>query len=102
MHRLILDDVFEDDVDVVVDWYLDQSTPDSAERFLKELQRSITFIRKMPGAAPFAEPGVRCKPLATFPHSIYYEFEDEYVYVFGVFDQRRNPDLWKERVRKSR
>ncbi|MEN0003939.1 MAG: type II toxin-antitoxin system RelE/ParE family toxin [Bacteroidota bacterium] len=68
------------------------------DRFFEELDRIFDLIVDNPKlfAVDFEE--IRKAPIQTFPFTIYYEAQDNDVFVYSVFHQGREPGSWKGRT----
>ncbi len=72
--------------------YLDQRAP-AAVRAVKEvIERRIARLADFPFMAPTTdEPGIYELTIVRYPYKIYYEVEDEEVWIIHIRDARRRP-----------
>jgi toxin ParE2 len=68
-------------------------------RFLKEVRRTIDFVRRFPNAAPsLGKPYRRCR-LHRFPYGIVYEQAPDELRVVAVMHFNRRPNYWRDRLK---
>ena len=84
------------DIDQAVDYYLAEADTDIAMRFVDAVERAVGQIGRSPhsGSLRFSYeleiPGLRVRPLARFPHLLFYVVGDEVVDVWRVLHTRRD------------
>jgi len=78
--------------------YLEAQSPGLGEDFLKRVQDQFQHIILYPFTGKALEDGVRKTGMEKFSYEIYYEVDDEEVFVLAVLHQRRHPDTWKKRL----
>jgi toxin ParE1/3/4 len=84
------------DIDRAVDYYLAEADTDVALRFVDAVERAVGQIGRSPqsGSLRFSYeleiPGLRVRPLARFPHLVFYVVGDEAVDVWRVLHTRRD------------
>jgi plasmid stabilization system protein ParE len=96
--RFIVRPFAETDLEEAVRWYEDERAG-FAERFLGDVDRTFARIREWPLQFPTVGGNVRRALLHTFPHAIYFRSSDGVVEVLAVLHLRRNPEIWRTRVR---
>ncbi len=96
--RFIVRPLAEADLETAARWY-DGERPGLADRFLKDVDRSFVRLRERPLQFPVVAGDVRRALLNTFPYAIYFRVSDEVVIVLAVLHLRRNPKVWRSRVR---
>jgi plasmid stabilization system protein ParE len=96
--RFIVRPLAEADLENAAQWY-DEERPGLAQRFLKDVDRSFVRLRERPLQFPMVAGDVRRALLHTFPYAIYFRVSDEMVVVLALLHLRRNPKIWRGRVR---
>lgn len=96
--RFIVRPLTEADLENAAQWY-DEERPGLAQRFLKDVDRSFVRLRERPLQFPVVAGDVRRALLHTFPYAIYFRVSDEIIVVLAVLHLRRNPKIWRGRVR---
>ena len=96
--RFIVRPLAEADLEDAARWYEDERAG-LAERFLSDVDRTFARIRERPFQFPAVSGDVRRALLHTFPYAVYFRASDESVVVFAVLHLRRNPKVWRARVR---
>ena len=96
--RLIVRPLVEADLEDAARWYEDERAG-LAERFLADVGRTFDRIRERPFQFPTVRGDVRRSLLHTFPYAVYFRAQDEDVVVLAVLHLRRNPKVWRARVR---
>jgi plasmid stabilization system protein ParE len=96
--RFIVRPLAEADLENAAQWY-DEERPGLAQRFLKDVDRSFVRLRERPLQFPVVAGDVRRALLHTFPYAIYFRVSDEIIVVLAVLHLRRNPNIWRGRVR---
>ena len=86
----------KDDLADAYDWY-EQRRPGLGEEFLSCFEASLHKLARTPLMYPKIYKEFRRVVIRRFPYSILYEFEDEILTVFAVFQSSRDPDKWKRR-----
>jgi len=96
--RFIVRPLAEADLEDAARWYEDERAG-LAERFLSDVGRTFARIRERPHQFPAVASDVRRALLHTFPYAVYFRASDEVVVVLAVLHLRRNPKVWRGRVR---
>jgi len=84
------------DIDQAVGYYIAEADTDVALRFVDAVERAVGQIGRSPqsGSLRFSYeleiPGLRVRPLARFPHLVFYVIGDEVVDVWRVLHTRRD------------
>lgn len=82
-----------------VEWYGEQD-PSVGERFAEAVERVLDGLERDPGRWPeHRQFGVRRVRLTRFPYSIFYDVEEERVWILAVAHARRRPGYWLSRRR---
>jgi hypothetical protein len=72
------------------------------DRFLDEVTRSLSLIRRHPRAWPVKFPGaVRQMRLRRFPFALMYRCSDELIVIFAVAHLRRRRAYWQRRMQRD-
>jgi plasmid stabilization system protein ParE len=96
--RFIVRPLAEADLENAAQWY-DEERPGLAQRFLKDVDRSFVRLRERPLQFSMVAGDVRRPLLHTFPYAIYFRLSDEMIVVLALLHLRRNPKIWRGRVR---
>ena len=72
-----------------------------ADRFLEAVEQTLKRIVRAPLAYAVDFMAARKAHVRDFPFLIVFRVEGETVVVFGLFHERRDPELWHARVRDS-
>lgn len=84
------------DIDDAVSHLIENAGSVVAERFVDALERTINLIGRSPrsGSTRFAYeleiPELRVRPVARFPHLVFYVFDDATVDIWRVLHHRRD------------
>lgn len=78
--------------------YYEDKKPGLGDEFIDALDDLFNLITDNPNLFAFDFNKVRKSPLKRFPFSIYYEVFEDRIFVYSVFHQSRNPEVWKGRV----
>lgn len=88
-----------DDIDSATDWY--RGVGASIEkRFLEALADTLLRIGERPRSFPIEGLHTRRASMPRFPYLILFTEVADRVLVVGVFHQRRDPEVWRDRVRE--
>jgi plasmid stabilization system protein ParE len=96
--RLIVRPLAEADLEDAARWYHDERAG-LGERFLGDVDRTFARIRERPLQFPAISGDVRRALLHTFPYAVYFSTSEEMVTVLAVLHLRRNPKVWRGRLR---
>lgn len=72
------------------------------DEFLAELDLGIDAIRRSPEAYLRCYGNFRRFKLGRFPYVVFYEWNGEMVYIFGIFHTSRDPGEWPRTLHKRR
>jgi toxin ParE1/3/4 len=84
------------DIDDAVTYYLANAGTDVASRFVDAIERTVNQISRAPrsGSLRFAYeleiPDLRVRPVARFPHLVFYLVGDDAVDVWRILHSRRD------------
>jgi plasmid stabilization system protein ParE len=81
-----------------VAYYLNEHSPQSAERFDNLLKSTIEEISENPFLCPILDENVRVKFLSPFPFSIPYSIEEAEIVIVALAHQKRKAGYWKKRL----
>jgi plasmid stabilization system protein ParE len=98
VRRLIIRPLAEADLEDAARWY-EEERAGLAGRFLSDADKTFVRIRERPLQFPEISSNVRRALLHTFPYAVYFRASEEAVVVLGVLHLRRNPRVWRARVR---
>lgn len=79
-------------------YYESQKSGLGDNNFLESLDDIFNLILDNPNLFPKDFEEVRKALLKKFPFTIYYEVVEEQIFVYSVFHQSRNPEVWQRRV----
>jgi len=96
--RFIVRPLAEADLEDAARWY-DGERAGLADRFLDDVNRTFARIRERPLQFPAVDDDVRRALFHIFPHAVYFRASDEIVAVLAVLHLRRNPKVWRARMR---
>jgi len=96
--RFIVRPLAEADLEDAARWY-DEEHHGLWRRFLSDVDQTFARIRERPFQFPAVDADVRRALLHTFPYAVYFRPSDETVIVLAVLHLRRNPRIWRARVR---
>lgn len=78
--------------------YYERERPGRGKKFIAEVTAVLKHIGRYPFAAPIIWGDFRRARVRHFPYNIIYSVEEDHVAVVAVMHQRRDPDLWKDRI----
>ena len=80
--------------------YYNSESHGLGNELLVEVLHALERIKNFPKAwHPFTETTCRCQ-LRRFPYGIIYQILDAEILVIAVANLHRNPDYWKDRIKK--
>ncbi len=82
------------------DWYESRSDGLGAE-FIRMAYAGFGELQEFPGKCEAVHGSLRRALMRRFPYSIYYNYSDDAITVYGVFHSARDPD-WITSVMRSR
>lgn len=88
------------DVDEAIAWYLGENAEHAALGFIDALERAYTHISRHPatGSPRYAHalnlPGLRCWPLARYPHIVFYVERLQHIDVWRVLHGQADIPAW--------
>jgi toxin ParE1/3/4 len=88
------------DVDEAIAYYLAEGAPQAALGFIDALEQAYAHIGRHPatGSPRYASaldlPGLRCWPLARYPHLVFYMEREQAVDVWRVLHGQRDIPAW--------
>jgi toxin ParE1/3/4 len=95
--KLRLRSIAETDAAEAIRWYTEQK-PDLASRFLEALSGTLGNVERNPRLYPAVNGEMRRalfpKP---FPYMVLYRIDGDWISVYAVLHQARDPDRWKRR-----
>ena len=95
--RLRLRSVAEADAAEAIRWYAEQG-PGLASRFYEALSSTLKSIEENPHLYPAVDGEMRRALFPRpFPYMVLYRIEDDWVSVYAVLHQARDPARWKRR-----
>jgi plasmid stabilization system protein ParE len=80
-----------------VDWYETERKGRGAKFFVAYL-KTINTLLANPASFPKDFDEVHRAFIPKFPYTIYYELVGQEVFIYAVFHQKREPDVWKDRT----
>lgn len=90
----------EDDLDEAFIWY-EMQKPGLGVDFILLVEDAFDFICKNPGIFTRESENISRHFITRFPYSIYFstESEENRIRIIAVLHHRRNPEIWKKRVK---
>ncbi len=95
--RLVLAPEAEVDLTGAYIWY-EQQRPGLGEEFLSAADACMEGIRRHPEMHPLIHETFRRALLRRFPYTVFYEYEETTVTIYGVFHTSRDPEKWRRRL----
>jgi toxin ParE1/3/4 len=80
-----------------LEWYLERSLQ-TAEVFVREIDRALALIASAPTIWPHFESGTRRYVLSRFPYNIIYRTTEPGIEVIAFVHHKRRPRYWRRRV----
>ena len=80
-----------------VDWYENERKGRGAKFFVAYL-KTINIVLTNPYAFSIDFDEVRKAYIPKFPYTIFYEVVGQEIFIYSVFHQKREPDVWKDRT----
>ena len=84
--------------DDAVDWY-EHQRPGLGERFIDAVHHVIVRISQDPELHAMVYQNARKANVPGYPYAVYYQVEADSLVVLSVFHAKRNPQIWKDRIR---
>lgn len=83
--------------------YLEEQRTGYGDKFVTALGQAIDMVRKRPDLFPFAIRGSDIRRVSVMKpfhksFSVFYKFDGTTVWILAVFNNRRNPEVWKSRT----
>jgi plasmid stabilization system protein ParE len=79
--------------------YFDQQVPGLAERFVADVEATVTDIREYPESGSRLSRKVRKRVLRVFKYNVLYVNESEEIVIVAVAPHKRRPGYWRKRLR---
>ncbi|MEK6372107.1 MAG: type II toxin-antitoxin system RelE/ParE family toxin [Acidobacteriota bacterium] len=79
-------------------WYRERSEAAEAA-FLEEIDHAIGVVITAPQRWPIHSAGMRRYVFPTFPYSLIYFVENEFIQIVAVAHEKRRPGYWRKRLR---
>jgi plasmid stabilization system protein ParE len=92
-------EIAEIELDEAIRWYAAQA-PGLADAFLIELLAAADRVSRFPEAWQPLDEGVRRCRLNRFPYGLIYAVEDSNILVLAVAHLHREPDYWRDRLKR--
>ena len=86
------------DIAETLEYYLDEETPVSADRFVQAVEGAYPEILAAPFRYPADRDGIRQKPIIGFPCSVLYSILDDEIVVLSIRHHKRKPGFWRRRL----
>jgi plasmid stabilization system protein ParE len=97
MFKVVVLPIAKQDIAEASNWYNSQEHR-LGKRFVAEVRKHISFIKKHPEGAPIRYNNTRTAVLDKFPYTIHYRITDDkrLIVNLAVLHTSRNPNLWQE------
>jgi toxin ParE1/3/4 len=98
--RVVLRTRADRDIDEAIDFYLGESAPHAALKFIDALEQALGDIERHPaiGSTRYATeldlPGLRCWRLKGYPHLVFYIEREVYVVVWRILHGSGDIPVW--------
>ena len=79
-------------------WYRERGL-DLARGFRQSLDSCLASIQSLPESHPVVHRDIRRALMNRFPYGLFYIREGDLITVLACFHAKRDPTIWKERVR---
>ena len=79
-------------------YYITEETPESAERFTNEVERTYGLIRKSPKLGRIVEYGLRERRVKGIPFAVLNGIEETEIVVVAIYHDRRERVTLRERL----
>jgi plasmid stabilization system protein ParE len=99
--KVIIRPLAEEDIDDAIFWYNKQKES-LGEEFLFEFLKALKVVIINPFSFRRRYKQVRAFSLKKFPYKVFYLVDELAIHVLAVMHQKRNPKIWKRRVRKPK
>lgn len=86
----------ETELEEAIDWYRKES-PGLEQALFDEYLLLENRIENNPHEFPLIVEDIRRANFHRFPYSIFFAFDGEMVFVYAIFHQKRDPEIWQER-----
>ena len=93
--NLIIRSYAEQEISDITSWYEERLTG-LGKRFLKNLDSTLKSILENPLVYQKVYKNYRRALLGKFPYGVYYFIEENNIFVFAVYHEKRDPDFWKK------
>ena len=97
-YSIVLYNDAKEDIVEIAKWY-DLKSVELSKRFIEQFDIAINKISKTPDAFSYLYDDVRKIRLHKFPYLIFYKVKEQTVFIYGVIHAKRNPYLYKKRLR---
>ena len=77
-------------------------SPRLGDDFHSRVKEAIRVIIKWHGGDHVGPHGFPCRRCRPFPHLVYYEIQDQTLYVLGLVHERRHPDYLREKLNEKK
>jgi len=95
--RLLFAPEVQGDIDEAYGWYEDRR-PGLGEDFLICVEASVFSIYRAPEHYPKIFKDYRRCLIRRFPFAIFFEYENDTIFVYSIFHTSQNPTKWKKRL----
>ncbi len=97
-YKLEFFEAAESDLDEAIKWYAAKSLS-AAQNFFDTYLKTLERISNNPFQFPKVRGEVRKARFSlSFPYNVYLFVRNENVFIVAVFHDKRNPNVWQERV----
>jgi plasmid stabilization system protein ParE len=86
------------DISEALQFYLDEETPHSAERFAGAVDTAYDEIIEAPYRYPSDRDGIRQKIIRGFPFSVLYHLNGNEIVIVSIRHHKRKPGFWRTRL----
>ena len=93
--NLIIRSYAEQEISDITSWYEERLTG-LGKRFLENIDSTLKSILENPLVYHKVYKNYRRALLGKFPYGVYYFIEENNIFVFAVYHEKRDPDFWKK------
>jgi plasmid stabilization system protein ParE len=94
--KFIFHPLAEEEYENSANWYKDQSLKQE-KRFIRNVLDTIIRITDNPNLFQKVKGEKRAAKVKSFPFSVIFITEFDYVFIVSIFHNSRNPNIWKNR-----
>lgn len=103
--EIIWEEVSSEQLQDIIDYYLEKDSPRAAEKILEKIEEAVSRLIIFPcmGSVEIELEGLShiYRSILAHPHyKIIYRVAEDYIYIAGVWDCRQDPQRMKSQIKK--